>query len=206
MEFFLGAFEQEWERRRAALLHDLEVGRNVDADWPLRRTRGSAALENGGAGKARRVGTRTHSSHNARLAPSADRTMRLRFNALARGSQPAVVKLASYGGGRRTAAMGRYVSREGAIAVENERGQSILGKSAVAAEVAQWEHLFANRAASRDVAVFQATMDMEAIGADRFNDAQVRAILRAPLTRTVTLTFKRWSRLRPSSSSQPSAV
>ena len=181
MEFFLGAFEQEWERRRAALLHDLEVGRNVDADWPLRRMGGSAALEDAGAGKVRRVGIRTKSSHNARLARSADRTMRLRFTALARGSQPAVVKLASYGGGRRTAAMGRYVSREGAIAVENERGQSILGKSAVAAEVAQWEHLFANRAASRDVAVFQATMDMEAIGADRFNDAQVRAILRAGL-------------------------
>ena len=181
MEFFLGAFEQEWERRRAALLHDLEVGRNVDADWPLRRVGGSAVLEDAEAGKARRVGARTKSSNNARLARSADRTMRLRFTALARGSQPAVVKLASYGGGRRAAAMGRYASREGAVAVENERGQSILGKAAVAAEVAQWEHLFAHRAASRDVAVFQAIIDMAAVGADSCNDACVREILRAGL-------------------------
>lgn len=81
--------------------------------------------------------------------------MRARFAALARGSQPAVVKLASYGGGVRVAAMMSYASRSGKLAMENERGEGIVGKLALTELRATWEHLFDYRAASRDVALFQ---------------------------------------------------
>ena len=76
--------------------------------------------------------------------------MRTRFSALARGSQPAVVKLASYGGGGRAAAMMSYTSRSGELAVENERGERVLGRDALTEQRAEWEHLFDNRAASRE--------------------------------------------------------
>ena len=33
MEFFLGAFERDWERRRAALLHEVQVRQAPDLDW-----------------------------------------------------------------------------------------------------------------------------------------------------------------------------
>jgi hypothetical protein len=84
--------------------------------------------------------------------------MRTRFEALARGSQPAVVKLASYGGGGRAGAMISYAAREGQLAVENERGERVSGMETLTAMRGDWEHLFDNRADSRDVAVFNITV------------------------------------------------
>ena len=82
------------------------------------------------------------------------RPMRARFAALARGSQRAVVKLASYGSGVRAAAMMNYASRSGELPVENEKGERIVGLPALNDLRAEWEHLFDNRAASRDVGLF----------------------------------------------------
>lgn len=33
MEFFPGAFETEWERRRAMLVHEMQLGRIDSYDW-----------------------------------------------------------------------------------------------------------------------------------------------------------------------------
>ena len=107
--------------------------------------------------------------------------MRTRFSALAHGSQPAVVKLASYGGGARAAAMICYTSREGELTVENERGEQILGKAALSALRAEWEHLFDNRAASRDIGVFHVAIDSAPLADEINRDEQVREILRAGL-------------------------
>jgi len=41
MEIFLGAFTQEWERRRAAFLHEWLIG-SAKEDEELRRRRGSS--------------------------------------------------------------------------------------------------------------------------------------------------------------------
>ncbi|WP_244546916.1 conjugal transfer protein TraA [Ensifer sp. YR511] len=81
--------------------------------------------------------------------------MRTRFEALASGSQPAVVKMASFGGGSRLGAMVNYVSRNGEVVVENERGERLRGRDELAAVGADWDHLMKNRAESRDIGSFR---------------------------------------------------
>ncbi|RVD24991.1 hypothetical protein EN742_35990, partial [Mesorhizobium sp. M4A.F.Ca.ET.020.02.1.1] len=138
MEFFLGAFERDWERRRAALLHELQMGEHEELDWDRPRRGGVAHLPAGvgGRGGARRQGRAV-----AFRGTGGGRPMHARFAALARGSQPAVVKLASYGGGIRAAAMMNYASRSGELPVENEKGERIIGKQALAELRGDWEHL-----------------------------------------------------------------
>jgi hypothetical protein len=64
-----------------------------------------------------------------------------------------VVKIASFAaGGKRVGALGDYLSRDGSLAVETHAGAKLLGREAIAAEVAQWVPLFADRAPSKDVA------------------------------------------------------
>lgn len=182
MEFLPGAFEREWERRRAVLLHEMQMRQIEKTDWDEPRRGGVARLPDEGIdgfGRARPQRNRWGRGGLARGGSGpARRSMRTRFTALARGSQPAVVKLASYGGGARAAAMMSYTSRGGNLAVENERGERVLGKDALADQRA-WEHLFDNRAASRDLGVFHATIDGASLRDDVDRDEQVREILRS---------------------------
>lgn len=158
MEFFLGAFTAEWEQRRAALLHDLSLGRSKAGDDEEHRRRGSTAATAGP------VGTKTGSRSRVRgswrpgtgLARSlAERPMRARFEGLAGGSQSAVVKMASFGGGSRLGAMINYVSRNGEVVVENERGDQLRGRDQLSTVAGEWEHLMKNRAESRDFGLFE---------------------------------------------------
>lgn len=182
MEFFPGAFEREWERRRAMLMHEMQIGRSTKSDWDEPRRGGAARIgeegQGGFGGAARRhsgPGARwTHGSTGA-----AGRSMRTRFAALARGSQPAVVKLASYGGGARAAAMMNYTSRGGDLAVENERGERVLGRDALTEQRAEWKHLFDNRAASRDLGIFHISIDAASFSSSGDQDDQLREILRS---------------------------
>lgn len=82
------------------------------------------------------------------------RSMEERLAAVAKGSQPAVVKLASYGGGARVGAMLNYVSRSGELKVENENGRILNGREELARIRGDWDHLFQNRAESRDIGSF----------------------------------------------------
>jgi hypothetical protein len=180
MEFFPGAFEREWERRHAMVMHEMQLGQSDKSDWDEPRRGGVARLADkgpGGFGRARRqqVGNRPWRSRDG----AGGRPMRTRFAALARGSQPAVVKLASYGGGARAAAMMNYTSRGGELAVENERGERVLGKDALAEQRAEWEHLFDNRAASRDIAMFHGSIHAVLLRSDVNQDDQLREILRS---------------------------
>jgi len=182
MEFLPGAFEQEWERRRAALQHEMQMGRLDKGEWDEPRRGGVVRLPDEGSRGFGRVrfrsgGSRARWSRDG--AGSDGRAMRTRFAALARGSQPAVVKLASYGGGPRVGAMMSYTSRGGELAVENERGERVLGKDALAEQRAEWEHLFDNRVASRDLGVFHVSMDAASLRSDVDQDDQVREILRS---------------------------
>lgn len=180
MEILPGAFEQEWERRRAMLTHEMQLGQVGKSDWDEPRRGGVARLSEEGFGvfgRARRLGG-SHSQWSRGGAGSAGRSMRARFSALARGSQPAVVKLASYGGGGRAAAMMSYTSRGGELAVENERGERVLGRDALTEQRAEWEHLFDNRAASRDLGVFHVSIDAASLSSDVDQDDQLREILR----------------------------
>jgi hypothetical protein len=180
MEFFPGAFEREWERRRATLLHEMQLGQVDRKDWDDPRRGGAALLSEeglGGFGRARGHGGGS-SPRWSRDGAGAGRSMRTRFSALARGSQPAVVKLASYAGGVRAAAMINYTSRGGDLAVENERGERVLGRDALSEQRAEWEHLFDNRASSRDLGVFLVSVDAALLN-DVDQDEQLREILRS---------------------------
>lgn len=186
MEFLPGAFEREWERRRAALVHEMQMGQFDMADWDEPRRGGVARLPDDGLIGFGRVPQRGGGSHEPWArggagSGSASRSMATRFVALARGSQPAVVKLASYGGGDRSGAMMSYTARGGDLEVENERGERILGKDALAGQCAEWEHLFDNRTASRDLAIFHVTIDGASLRSDVDSGEQVREILRAGL-------------------------
>ncbi len=161
MEFFLGAFTAEWERRRAALLHDLSLGRRKPDDDEERRRRGSTAAAAGPVGaktgsRLRAAGSRRRGTGRAR--PSAERPMRQRFEGLAAGGQPAVVKMASFGCGGRLGTMINYVSRNGEVSVENERGDQLRGRDQLSAVGSEWDHLLKNRAESRDIGLFKVSV------------------------------------------------
>lgn len=166
MELFLGIFSKDWEQWRAASVHDRErlraAGDHSDDEWFRHGSGGSQgtgveAFGNRGRGSSdgpsARFAARGGGFRSASARPSV-RPMAVRLEAVAKGSQPVVVKLASYGGGSRASAMVNYVSREGRIPVENERGELIEGSEGLGSVPAEWDHLMSNRAESRDVAIF----------------------------------------------------
>ena len=182
MKFLPGAFEQDWERRRAILLNEMQKEELHQIDWDEPRRGGVARLADeslSSFGSARRSGDGSRLRWARGSGGSAGRSMRTRLAAFAGGSQPAVVKLASYGGGRRAAAMMNYTSRGGELVVENERGERVLGLSALAEQRAGWEHLFDNRSASRDLGVFHVLVDAASLRSDVDQDDWLRAILRS---------------------------
>ncbi len=157
MEIFLGSFTAEWEQRKAAFLHDLTLGRRSLPAEEERRRRGGGVPPAAPAGMAKQPGCQFRRGGEDRPARHrrADRPMRARFAGLASGSQPAVVKVASFGGGSRLGAMINYISRNGAVLVENERGDQRRGRGQQAAVGDEWVHLMKNRAESRDIGLFK---------------------------------------------------
>ncbi|RCW80127.1 conjugal transfer protein TraA [Phyllobacterium bourgognense] len=158
MEIFLGAFTAEWEQRKAAFLHDLTLGRRTLPEEDERRRRGGVVPLAVSTGMSKPSGFRLRTGGEGRpgsVRRRADRPMRARFAGLASGSQPAVVKMASFGGGSRLGAMVNYVSRNGAVVVENERGDHLRGRDQLSAVGDEWDHLMKNRAESRDIGLFK---------------------------------------------------
>lgn len=159
MEIFLGAFTEEWEQRRAALLHERSLGKPagglIEDEDEITGHQRAESIRLGGAGRGGRP-SRLSIAASPALAParSRERAMTVRLAAVARGSQPAVVKLASYGSGARLGAMTSYVSREGGVAVEDENGNRIESREDLARLRDEWDHLFLNRTETRDVASF----------------------------------------------------
>jgi hypothetical protein len=92
--------------------------------------------------------------------------MDVRLAAVAKGSQPAVVKMASYGGGARVGAMLNYVSRAGELKVEDESGRFLDGREDLARVRGDWDHLFQNRAESRDIGSFTVEIGTSAFASD----------------------------------------
>jgi len=123
-----------------------------------RRRRGGGVAPAGPAGMAKPSGFRLGREGGHRsdgFQRRADRPMHARFAGLSSGSQPAVVKMASFGGGSRLGAMINYVSRNGAVVVENERGDQLRGRDQLSAVGDEWDHLMKNRAESRDIGLFK---------------------------------------------------
>ncbi|MBY3101289.1 conjugal transfer protein TraA [Rhizobium laguerreae] len=180
MEFFLGSFSTDWEQRKAAYLHDLSLGSANSRDEEERRRTGGAVpaarLLTGG-GKPSLAGVRVKYGLKVRRA---NRSMRSRFAGLATGGQPAVVKMASFGDGGRLGAMISYVSRGGAIAVENERGEQLQGRDHMAVVADEWDHLMSRRAESRDVGTFSITVERASGDGDDLAE-EARGIVRHAL-------------------------
>ncbi|MER8802232.1 conjugal transfer protein TraA [Mesorhizobium sp. M0998] len=176
MEIFFGAFTSEWEQRRAALLHELSLGpkrRSSAEDEMKRRLKAMAELGGGGGAgggggsrpKMQRAAARPIFAAETRAA-AVSRPIEARLAAVAQGSQPAVVKMASYGGGARVGAMLNYVSRGGELAVENENGERISSREDLARLRGDWNHLFQNRAESRDIGSFTVEIATAAVSSD----------------------------------------
>ncbi|KAA9361466.1 LPD7 domain-containing protein [Ochrobactrum quorumnocens] len=170
MEFFLGAFENEWEQRRAALLHEFSLGSSAatSAEEETRRRLRELQIAGGAAAasgvtvpkmrtRSSRTLTTVQSAANKPIATA--RPMETRLAAVAAGSQPAVVKMASYGGGARFGAMVNYVSRSGEIRVEKENGERLQGREELVRLRGEWETLFQNRAESRDIGTFRVSIE-----------------------------------------------
>lgn len=180
MEIFFGAFTSEWEQRRAALLHELSLGpkrRSSAEDEMKRRLKAMAALGGGGGGsqpKMRRTAAKSIFAAETRAAADASRPIEARLAAVAQGSQPAVVKMASYGAGARVGAMLNYVSRGGELAVENENGERISGREDLARLRGDWNHLFQNRVESRDIGSFTVEIATAAVSSDEAMHELVR--------------------------------
>ncbi|TCM65879.1 conjugal transfer protein TraA [Rhizobium sp. BK068] len=153
MEIFLGAFTEEWERRRAAFLHERLMGRAKD-DEEERRRRGSTVPVGGSSQKLSRRFKKAARRPQTPNSSSPRRPMGTRFAGLASGSQPAVVKMASFGGGGRLGAMAGYISRNGEVSMETQSGQELQGRDAIAALCDDWAHLMGNRTESRDIGLF----------------------------------------------------
>lgn len=178
MEIFLGAFESDWEQRRAAMLHERLLGRGKPVDEEERRRRGGAVStgsslfgKNGTDNGLRWSFGRTAGGRRPSLA---EPSMRSRFQSLASGSQPAVVKMASFGGGSRLGAMINYVARNGDVVVENERGEELRGRDQLSSIGGEWDHLMKNRAESRDIGTFSLDMDASSTSeADPYGVARV---------------------------------
>lgn len=164
MEIFFGAFTSDWEQRRAALLHEMTLGgRGASAEDELekRLKRMREQGESGGGAGGSSLPTRSlggrrsaHPSSNVDVSGVAGRPMEVRLSAVAMGSQPAVVKMASYGGGARVGSMLNYVSRSGELKVENENGERLQGREEIARIRGDWDYLFQNRTESRDIGAF----------------------------------------------------
>ncbi|ASY67060.1 MULTISPECIES: hypothetical protein [Sinorhizobium] len=188
MEIFFGAFTSEWEQRRVALLHEMSSdGRGASAEEEMRKrlkqlAQLGAAGGGGGAGGA--SGGRGFAS-KGRGAPQAQvtsattvaRSIEARLGAIAKGSQPAVVKMASYGGGARVGAMLNYVSRGGELKVENQNGRILEGREELARIRGDWDHLFQNRAESRDIGSFSVEIAAADFASDEALHDQVRSTL-----------------------------
>jgi len=188
LEIFFGAFTSEWEQRRAALLHQMSSGgRGASAEEEMRKRLKQVAqlgAAGGGGGSSGASGGRG-SAPKGRGAPRAQvtpaimgaRPMEVRLAAVAKGSQPAVVKMASYGGGARVGAMLNYVSRGGELNVENENGRILEGREELARIRGDWDHLFQNRAESRDIGSFSVELTASRFASDEALHEQVRSTL-----------------------------
>ncbi|RWL75813.1 MAG: conjugal transfer protein TraA [Mesorhizobium sp.] len=187
MELFFGAFTSEWEQRRAALLHELSLGRGRSTAEEELRRRMKALAELGATGSGGGGGRATPKTRHAASksihgtaakASTAARPIEVRLAAVAQGSQPAVVKMASYGGGARVGAMLNYVSRGGELSVENENGERIRSRGDLAGIRADWDHLFQNRTESRDIGSFTVEIAATAFA----SDDEMHELVRSSLT------------------------
>lgn len=188
MEIFFGAFTSEWEQRRVALLHEMSAGgRRFSAEEEMRKrlkklaelgAAGGSGSAGGGSG-ARGGAAKGHSAPRSQevLPKAASRAMKVRLAAVAKGSQPAVVKMASYGGGARVGAMLNYVSRAGELKVEDESGRILEGREDLAGVRGDWDHLFQNRAESRDIGSFTIEITTSAFESDEAMHELVRSSL-----------------------------
>ena len=172
-----------WLERRAAILEEFRRTRNSLPAFDVRTERGSVAAA-GGAGLGGGKGALKPISFGNRIgvekAGSTPRTMAQRFVGMAKGSQPAVVRLTSYGGSARLGSMVNYISREGKLAVENEWGETLKGSADLSAVRGDWDHLMSERADSRDIGVIKVEIDFggQTRGPEGLHD-DVRSVLSA---------------------------
>lgn len=141
--------EIEWQKHLQKLARE---GAELDDEFFKRRR--------GKVGTVPQFGLPGQSQNANKLSESASEKLD-RFVAIASGSQPAVIKVTSYGGGERLSALVNYVSRNAEIALEDEQGKQ-LSRSDLSALQADWSSQFSHNSDSRDIGVFE--MELHASG------------------------------------------
>lgn len=161
----MNSLEEEWNRRRRALLDD-EVGarrkRSLLEEELFKRSGGGGSADRATPFKAfgySNGGKGSSIERDPLDGGASARTMEERLNGIAKGGQPAVVKMASYGGGARFGAMANYISRDGEVVIETENGEKLSGRGDLERLREEWSPLFQNRSDSRDVAEFLVTVE-----------------------------------------------
>lgn len=158
MSIDYGARLEAWERRRAAELsvRNRQIAALVTLDDEEMRGR----MGGGGGGSGSSRPKRSKSIRPRVFLKPKPQSMRVerdqisRMEGLVSGSQPAVVKMASFGGGARLGAMLNYVSRNGDLRLENHLGRSITSKEEFSEIRDSWQSLMTNRTETRDIAGF----------------------------------------------------
>lgn len=182
MELFFGAFTEEWERRKAADTHSRMRRKALQLMWDEEERHRSGGGGGGGASRSTPIKLSFKSSA-AFPRPSKpvtfNRPQTVRMEGLASGSQPAVVKMASFGGGSRLASMMNYVSRDGELKVENHLGQEYSGRDELSEIRSDWQSLMSNRTESRDIAGF--TLEISGQIAGRNQEELAVEVLKAGL-------------------------
>lgn len=179
-----GIFEDDVKGRRAALAADSATAASLDKrleELFKRRGGGGGGLTPPYAKSRRAMKYDARPGTAGEGSAPAPRRLVERLEAVAKGSQPAVVKMASYGGGARLGAMVDYGSRKGEIAVETETGERLRSRGELAALKSEWEPLFQNRNESRDIATFTVRIETDAIGSEEDIHSAVRQVLDAGL-------------------------
>lgn len=146
------SFLKEWASRREALKAELRANQKRRSEleewWRRARAEASPHSMNIFTKKGQRLSARSASVR-------AERSMTQRFTGLALGAQPAVVKVLGFGGGTHVKRKISYISRDGEVTIENERGETQSGKHAANATSREWLPLLSDRKASQDVGLFE---------------------------------------------------
>lgn len=163
-------------------MHALTHKEKLDEEEEERRRRllrqavaGGGGVRGGGGGRSARPSR--HLSPLRQKPHVEERSLTERLAAIASGSQPTVIKVASYGGGGRLSAVMNYISREGAISAETETGERLDNRDDFERIKDEWAETFSGREDSRDIGLFKAEFPAPSLVSEDEAHALVRSSL-----------------------------
>lgn len=140
---------EEWRRRRPGAIE--EIARRLlvsESGWAAFITASPSPAPKGTESTSAPAIERQSQQRIAR------KEMKRRFLALAGGASPVIVKVAGFNKASGSKRLLSYVSREGELNLENERGERLLGSGIPSQIAAEWTQVMSPRAETKDFATF----------------------------------------------------